>query len=47
MSLEASQCYVLSNLGCGSESEHMIYQVDNRLSSEVCTIKIEKSPGIG
>ncbi|CAD8213838.1 unnamed protein product [Paramecium octaurelia] len=45
MYLEASQYHVLSNLGCGSE--HMIYKVENRLNSEVCAIKIEKSPRIG
>lgn len=45
MYLQASQYHVLSNLGCGSD--HVIYKVENRLSLEVCAIKIEKSPGLG
>ncbi|CAD8095637.1 unnamed protein product [Paramecium sonneborni] len=45
MYLQASQYLVLSNLR--SSSEHIIYKAENILDSEICVIKIEKSPGIG
>ncbi|CAD8188179.1 unnamed protein product [Paramecium pentaurelia] len=45
MYLQASQYHVLSKIGCGSD--YVIYKVENRLNSEECVIKIEKSPGIG